>query len=240
MSAPMSSAMTRLFFRLSRHVALHDAQRQPFGDRRLADARLADEHGIVLRAPREHLNHAANFLIAADDRIELALPGPLDQVDAVLLQRLELAFGVLIGARAPTRGPLCSALEHLLLVDRVELEHVLALDSTFASASSRCSVETNSSFISVGFAPARLRALCDQLLRHAAAARRRSTLRQVLQLGVDDLLELRDVHADLVEHRPHDALGLAEQRRQQMQRLDLRIPRARRQAPARAARLLGL
>ena len=72
----MSSAMTRLFFRLSRHVALDDAQGEAFDDRRLADARLADQHGIVLRAAREDLDHAANFLVAADDRIELALPWP--------------------------------------------------------------------------------------------------------------------------------------------------------------------
>ena len=80
-----------------RHVALHDPQGQPFDDGRLADARLADQHGIVLRAPREHLDHAADFLVAADHRVELALPGPLDQVDAVLLQGLELVFRVLIG-----------------------------------------------------------------------------------------------------------------------------------------------
>ena len=65
------------------HVALDDPQGEAFGDGRLADARLADQHGIVLRAAREDLDHAADFLIAADDRIELALPGPLDQIDAV-------------------------------------------------------------------------------------------------------------------------------------------------------------
>ncbi len=80
-----------------RHVALHDAQGQPFGDGRLADARLADQHRIVLRAPREDLDHAADFLVAADHRIELALAGPFDQVDAVLLQGLEFVLGVLVG-----------------------------------------------------------------------------------------------------------------------------------------------
>ena len=41
--------------------------------------------------------------------------------------------------------------------------------------------------------------------------------------------ELRDVDADLLEHRPHDAVALVQQRRQQVQRLDLRIPRLGRQ-----------
>ncbi len=38
------------------HVALDDSQGQPFGDRGLADARFADQHGIVLRAARQDLN----------------------------------------------------------------------------------------------------------------------------------------------------------------------------------------
>ena len=32
--------------------------------------------GIVLRAPREHLHHAADFLVAPDDRINLSLRAP--------------------------------------------------------------------------------------------------------------------------------------------------------------------
>ena len=59
-----------------RHVALDDAQGEAFDDGRLADARLADEHGVVLRAAREDLNDAADFLVAADDRIELARRAP--------------------------------------------------------------------------------------------------------------------------------------------------------------------
>ena len=47
--------------------------------------------------PREDLDHAADFLVAADHRIELALAGPFDQVDAVALQGLELGLGVLVG-----------------------------------------------------------------------------------------------------------------------------------------------
>ena len=35
------------------HVAVHDALGEPFDDGRLAHARLADEHGIVLGAARQ-------------------------------------------------------------------------------------------------------------------------------------------------------------------------------------------
>ena len=36
----------------------------------LPDAGLADEHGVVLRAPAEHLDDAADLLVAPDDRVE--------------------------------------------------------------------------------------------------------------------------------------------------------------------------
>ncbi len=54
------------------HVTLDDAQRQAFGDGRLADAGLADQDGIVLGAARQNLDGAADLLVAADDGIELA------------------------------------------------------------------------------------------------------------------------------------------------------------------------
>src|SRR6185437_12190384 len=71
-----------------RHVAVDDAQRQAFGDGRLADARLADQHRIVLGAPRQHLDGAADFLVPANDRIELAVARLLRQVARVFLQRV--------------------------------------------------------------------------------------------------------------------------------------------------------
>ena len=69
----MSSAQELLVAQALRNVAVHDAQRQAFGDGGLADARLADEHRIVLGAARQDLDRAADFLVAADDGIELAL-----------------------------------------------------------------------------------------------------------------------------------------------------------------------
>jgi hypothetical protein len=57
-----------------RHVAVDDAQRQPLDDGGLADAGLADQHGVVLGAARQHLDGAADLLVAADHRVELAAP----------------------------------------------------------------------------------------------------------------------------------------------------------------------
>src|SRR4029079_9404265 len=54
-------------------VARDDALRETLDDRGLSGARLADENRVVLRAAREHLDDAADLLVAADDRVELAL-----------------------------------------------------------------------------------------------------------------------------------------------------------------------
>ena len=79
------------------HVAADDAAGQAFDDGRLADAGLADEHRVVLRAAREHLDDAADLFVAADDRIELALARQLGEVAAVPLERLVRAFRILVG-----------------------------------------------------------------------------------------------------------------------------------------------
>ena len=58
------------------HVALDDAAGEALDDGGLADAGLADEHRVVLRAARQHLDDPADLVVAADDRVELALRGP--------------------------------------------------------------------------------------------------------------------------------------------------------------------
>ena len=77
-----------------RHVAVDDAQRKPLDDRGLADAGFADQHGIVLGAPGQHLDGAPDLLVAADHRIELAVARRLGQVAGIFLQRV---IGVLGG-----------------------------------------------------------------------------------------------------------------------------------------------
>ncbi len=62
------------------HVALHDADGEALGDGGLADARLADEHGVVLGAAAEDLQHAPDLGVAPDDRVDLALPREVVQV----------------------------------------------------------------------------------------------------------------------------------------------------------------
>ena len=93
-SEPTSSAHTRFPTRPGRDVAGGDPLGQALDDRRLADAGLADQDGVVLRAPREHLDDAPHLLVPADDRIELAALGGVGQVAAELCERLVRALGV--------------------------------------------------------------------------------------------------------------------------------------------------
>ena len=80
-------------------VARDDALREPLDDGGLADAGLADEHGVVLGAAGEHLADAADLAVAPDDGVELALAGAVGEVDPELLEGalLLLLPGVLRG-----------------------------------------------------------------------------------------------------------------------------------------------
>ena len=116
------------FFQTLRHVALHDPQGQSLDDSRLAYARFADQYRIVLGATGEHLNDATYLVIAADHRIDLILCRLLDQVDAVLFECVEFALGILVGdSGAAPQG--LKRLEHVVLVQSIELEQVLGLAS---------------------------------------------------------------------------------------------------------------
>src|SRR5262245_53207574 len=78
-------------------VAVHDALREAFDDRRLTDARFADEYRIVFRPTRQHLHDAVNLFVASNDGIELALPRGVGEIARVTLERLILILRILIG-----------------------------------------------------------------------------------------------------------------------------------------------
>ena len=113
-----------------------------------------------------------------------------------------------------------------------------AFDFVPASASSRCSVETNSSFMPSASAWAASSTFdsCwptpggEPPLDFGRCFSSASTI----------FSSCADVRADLLEHRPHDAAVLGQQRGQQMHRLDLRIPSLGRQLLRAGHRFLGL
>ena len=86
-----------------RHVAADDSLGESLDDRRLADAGLADEDGVVLRLAGEDAHDAADLLVPADHRIELALPRHGDEVPPVLLE------GLVGRLRVGGRHPLATA-----------------------------------------------------------------------------------------------------------------------------------
>ena len=120
-----------------RHLAVDDALGEAFGDRGLADAGFADEQGIVLLPPAQHLDRTVDLGIAADDGIDLAVARLLVEVDAVGLERLALLLGILVAlglgflvdaahrARFRHPGPLGDAVADV--VHRVVARHVLLL-----------------------------------------------------------------------------------------------------------------
>ena len=58
-----------------------------------AYAGLADEDRVVLGAADQHLHEAQDLVLAADDRVELAVRGEQGQVNPILLERLKRALG---------------------------------------------------------------------------------------------------------------------------------------------------
>ena len=90
-----------------RHVAADDLLREPFDDRGLADAGLADEHGVVLGPPAEHLLHPLELDVAAHERVELVLHGRFRQVAAELGEERRFL-------RAGRRGLLVEQLDDVL------------------------------------------------------------------------------------------------------------------------------
>ena len=76
------------------HVALGDFLRQPFDDGRLAHAGFAEQHRIVLRAAAKNLNDTLDFVLAADDRVHVALARNFRKIASKRLEggRLDFAF----------------------------------------------------------------------------------------------------------------------------------------------------
>ena len=105
------------------HVALDDAEGQAFHDGGFAHARFADEHRIVLGAPRKNADHPADFRVAADDRVHLALARRVHQVARIFAQGLEGVLGIGAG-HARAAAQLFHGLDEARAGDVVFLEHL--------------------------------------------------------------------------------------------------------------------
>src|SRR5205085_1385672 len=83
------------------HVAADDSLRESFNDGGLADARLADEHGVVLRPAAEYLDDSLYLALATNERVEFVVGGVVRQVARELgeVRRLLLLRGARVVAR---------------------------------------------------------------------------------------------------------------------------------------------
>ncbi len=120
------------------HLAFDDTLGQAFGDRRLADAGIADEQRIVLLPAAEDLDGAADLRLAADQRVDATLARLLIEVDAIGFERIGLLLVLFApfdgrrivvdtahGARLRHAGTLGDAVADV--VDRVVAGHLLLL-----------------------------------------------------------------------------------------------------------------
>ncbi len=118
------------------HIALDDLAREALGDRRLADAGVADEQRVVLLAAAQHLNGAHNLFLAADQRVDLAVARLLVEVDAVCVKRVLAGFPLLaLGRLVLVHAAHVAGLRHARplgdpvadVLHRVEASHLLLL-----------------------------------------------------------------------------------------------------------------
>ena len=78
-------------------LALDDLEGEALYHGGLAHARFADQERVVFLAARQNLNDALDFLVAADDGVELSALGKLGEIAAEVIQEGRLAL--LLGKR---------------------------------------------------------------------------------------------------------------------------------------------
>ena len=159
------------------NVARDDPLREALGDRGLPHAGLADQHRVVLRAAGEDLDHAADLLVAPDDRVELAVLGCLRQVAAELLERLVAALGILRGD-ALAAAHLLDPREDLVARDGLQGEEEML---------GRDEVVLELRLLALGLVEDLLQRVRDARLHVPGAGRRRAPGELLLRLGAQAL-----------------------------------------------------
>ena len=220
------------------HVAHVDAAGEALDDRGLADAGLADQDRVVLRAAGEHLDHAADLLVAPDDGVDLAAAGEVRQVARVALQGLVLVLRVRIG---DPRGA-----AHFL----ERLQQDVLLDARLGEPLRRVAARLGQGHQEVlgrdvlvaEFLGDLEGAVEDarQLAREHRVGRGARDLGAAVELGLDLAGERVGVGAELLENGDDDAVVLLEQGEQEVVAGQLRVAAGARVALGFLECLLGL
>ena len=221
-----------------RHLAVDDALGQALDDRGLAHAGFADQHRVVLGAPLQDLDGAADLVVAPDHRVELALAGTGGQVQGVFLQCLAvvLVLGTRHGRAAAHRldgGFQRLALQPGFAQGASDLALVVDQRQQVKFAGD-VGVAALAGFL-VGARQSGLQVAADLDVALGALDRR-----QCLDLAIQLGLQARHRHARARQQAGRAAVRVAQQGRQQMGILDIGIVVAHRQALGVGERLLEL
>ena len=209
-----------------RHLALDDLLGESLHHRGLAHAGLTDQHRVVLGAPGQHLHDPLDFLLPADDRVELAFPGTLGEVAAELVEHQRGGRRGL--GRAARRGRLLAlvAVEQLddLLADPVQVG--TQLDQHLSGNALALTDEAKQDVLGADVVVAELQGLPQRELEHLLRTRGEGDVpgRRLLSLA-DDLLNLlpHGLQADpqRLEGLSGYALALVDQAKQDVFRADV-------------------
>ena len=198
-------------------VAVDDPLGEALGDGRLADAGLADQRGVVLLAPRQDLDDPLDLLLAADDRVHLAGPGELGEVDAELVdgRGLRGALRLLGGTgRGRLRQDADDLVADLVEVDAEALEDAGGDALAFAD-------EAEQQMLGADVVVAEAAGLVDRELDDPLRARRQADLADDRPIAAaDDELDggpdLGQLDVHVLEDARGDTLALADEAEQQM------------------------
>mmetsp|Transcript_34890 Transcript_34890/g.108526 ORF Transcript_34890/g.108526 Transcript_34890/m.108526 type:complete len:319 (+) Transcript_34890:1992-2948(+) len=176
-------------------VPLHNPGSQALDDAGLTHARLTDEDGVVLRAPGEHADCAADLVVSTDHGVQLPGLGGSHEVRAVLVQRVKVR--VARGRGHPARAP--DPLHGLLDGGRA----VAGLGKDLPALLHHGQEEVRGAHVGVPPLPAQ-----PLRLREGAAASvvgrdllgRRADLWELPEAGLDRGLQLLEVSGDRLQH----------------------------------------
>ena len=205
-------------------VVADDLLGEALDDRGLADARLADEHRVVLGAPAEDLHDPLELAAATDDRVELLLAGELGEVATELVEDLAVAlvaWRVFLALLTGGRGLRLALALRATLVAAEQLDDLLAdprqvgaeLDEHLCGDALALADEAEQDVLGADVVVAELQRLAQRQLEHLLGSRgERDVARRRRAALADDLFDLvahgleRD--AEALECLGRDALRL--------------------------------
>jgi len=196
-------------------VASDDPLREPLGNGGLADARLADQHRVVLGAAAEDLDDAPDLLVPADDGVEPACARLGREVAAVLLERLVGRLGV--GARhALAAAHALERAEDRLAACAVLLEQPLRVATHLGHADQ----EVLGAGVLVAHPPRLVLGAVDDALRARVQAQLAALDAGAPRQDRGDLAPERgEIHAQAPERLGGDAVVRTDERREQVLRV---------------------